>query len=121
MIQIRFGFSIGTSRPETYLCKFSESSEMFGRKDLNLNFYSALHSAVGSFAMAGMINGIVSGPTPFPPLTQNDTGIPYCSEGNLPATCTSTAACFCTHLIKLEYCKTYEFWLIAGGGMNCMR
>lgn len=66
--------------------------------------------------MVGMINNIASMGTPIPGLTQYDEDIPYCNADNLPDGCDSRKVCHCPHLIQLDVCKVYEFFLRDAGG-----
>lgn len=72
--------------------------------------------AVRDAAMVGMINNIASMGTPIPGLTQNDDDVPYCSAENLPADCVNQTVCHCPHLVQLDTCKVYEFFLYDAGG-----
>lgn len=66
-------------------------------------------------AMIGLINKIASTGSPMPGLTQDDSKVQYCDSDNLPSNCNSKTICHCPHLVQLELCKVYEFFLYDGG------
>lgn len=59
----------------------------------------------------GTINDITSTNSPVPGLTQDDSDVRYCNENNLPENCNGSAICHCPHLVELELCEVYEFFL----------
>lgn len=71
--------------------------------------------------MSAGINNIVGMMAPVPGLTQDDYMVPYYNAGNLPDNSNGTSPCYCTHLVKLDYCKPYAFLLQAPGSMKLMK
>lgn len=72
----------------------------------------------GDLVGVAMINNISATHTPLPLLTQDDSNVAFCNANNLPSNCDGNSICHCNHMIELDVCKTYEFFLIDGGSKN---
>lgn len=57
------------------------------------------------------VNNIVFRGSPVPGLTQDDSFVHYCNKSTIPKHCDRSSPCYCTHLIELELCKVYEFFI----------
>ena len=86
-----------------------ESKNLFERENL-LQFLAA-----GDLAIVTAINNISATHTPVSLLTQDDSHVSYCDAGNLPSNCDRNSICYCNHMVQLELCKNYEFFLIDNG------
>lgn len=69
------------------------------------------------FSMVALISNISSSEKSVPLLTQDepDSETDFCNSDNLPSHCDTESVCHCSHLIELEVCKVYEFFIKDGG------
>lgn len=82
---------------------------------LNFRFEYLFGKTGQEHSMVAMISNISSMEKSVPLLTQDDSDMEFCNAENLPPHCDTESVCHCSHMIELNLCKVYEFYLTDGG------